>query len=267
VSLDPEFVTDEDLDDLSSFTGMDREACLERLRAYRFDELAEAFRHADPKTAEERIEFYGSTDLEIWELMQWHASRSRQPYREALEAFARDHSAEGWPRVLDFGSGVGTDALFLAERGYEVTLVDVEGPAFRFARHRFDRRGIAARFLESRSPLPRPDGIYDAVVCFDVFSHLPDPLGAARRLISALREGGIMLQRGAFGAEDVHPDKVEEHVRRFAGMKWHIHLAGLGLRTLDEFTYQKVTGAARAGQRLRYALWKATGLWLIKVER
>ncbi len=267
MSLEPVFVADEDLEDLSAFTGMDPQACLDRLQSYRFDELAEDFRRADPTTDEERMAFYGSTDLEIWELMQWHASLSRLPYRQALVAFVRDHPPETGGRVLDFGGGVGTDALFLAERGYEVTLVDVDGPAFRFARHRFERRGIQARFVESRSPLPEPDGTYDAVVCFDVFSHLPDPLGAARRLISALRDGGIMLQRGAFGGEDEHPDKVKANVRRFAGMKWHIHLAGLGLRSLDEFTYQKAAGAARLAQRLRYALWRATGMWLIRVKR
>jgi 2-polyprenyl-3-methyl-5-hydroxy-6-metoxy-1,4-benzoquinol methylase len=99
------------------------------------------------------------------------------PLQQLVSRFPPD---AGYRRKLEFGAGIGTDALYLASEGYEVTLVDVEGPAFRFAKHRFDRRGIAARFVNANSPLPAPNATYDVGVSFDVFEHLPDPLEAAR---------------------------------------------------------------------------------------
>src|SRR2546430_113466 len=119
---DPVLVTEDDLEDLSTFTGMSRTACLERLRQYSSAELAKAWRTANPKTPEAILAFYRSTDLYIWALMQWHASRARDPYREAVSYVVQQHpAAAGWSRVYDFGSGVGTDALFFSAHGYDVT--------------------------------------------------------------------------------------------------------------------------------------------------
>ncbi len=264
----PAFVTDDDLSDLASFTGLTPEACKERLLDYSLTELADAWRRADPSAPDELLAFYRSADSYVWELMQWHASSDRRPYFQALNYVVENFPARsGWRRVYDFGAGVGTDALFLAGRGYDITLVDVDGPAFRFARHRFERRGLEANFVESRSPLPEPEGTYDIAVCFDVFEHLPDPLGAARRLAAALRPGGLLVQRATFDGEQDHPCHLEEGLRRFGGPRWGIHLSRLGFKGLTEMVFQKAAGAGRLALRLRYALWLATGLWVVRVGR
>ena len=132
--FDPLFVTADDLDDLATFWGMTREACLERLKCYSLREMAEAWCRAGPRTPQEILSFYQNVDLYVWELMQWHASAARTSYWHVLVSVAaRYPPAAGYRRVYDFGCGVGSDALFLASRGYEVTLVDVDGPALRFA--------------------------------------------------------------------------------------------------------------------------------------
>jgi SAM-dependent methyltransferase len=264
---DPVLVTEEDLEDLASFTGMSRASCLDRLRKYCAQELAEAWRNANPKTPEEILAFYQSTDLYIWALMQWHAGIGRNPYREALTYLVQYFpAAAGWSRVYDFGCGVGTDALYLSSHGYEVTLVDVDCPAFRFARHRFERRRLHARFVESRVPLPEPDSVYDVAVCFDVFEHLPHPLDAAKRLVSALRQRGLFLQQASFMDFGEHPCHLAHGVQGFGGLKWHIHLAGLGLVSLAGMVYRKTSLVQRLIQLGRYGLWRTTGLWLIRVS-
>jgi len=267
-SFEAKFVTEDDLEDLATFAGMTREACLERLRSHATAELTKAWHQANPKTTQEILLFYRSTDLYVWELMQWHASPARRPYWEALETFATRFAPNaGYRSVYDFGCGIGTDALFLAARGYEVTLVDVGGPAFRFARHRFERRGIKARFLESDSPFPSPDRKYDAIVCFDVFEHLEDPLRAVRLLVRALRPRGILVQVGNFEDAGLHPCHLSNGVRRFGGLRWHFHLAGLGLRHETWLLYRKLPVWRGAAQRLRFWLWWATGVWLVRVGR
>ena len=68
------FVTKDDLEDLSTFTGMTKDSCLARLRAYSPHELANEWRRASPQTPDEIMSFYASTELYVWELMQWHES-------------------------------------------------------------------------------------------------------------------------------------------------------------------------------------------------
>jgi SAM-dependent methyltransferase len=143
-----------------------------------------------------------------------------------------------------------------------VTLVDVDGPAFRFARHRFERRGLPGRFVESKSPLPEPNEVYDVALCFDVFEHLPDPLEAARRLVAALRPGGLLVEQASFGYEDIHPCHLSAGSQRFAGGRWSMNLAGLGLRYVAPLISRKAAGWEQRLQRVRYFLWKRTGLWL-----
>lgn len=260
--FDPVFITQDDLEDLATFSGMTREACLERLKSYSLREMAEAWRRADPKTPEEILRFYRTADLYIWELMQWHASIGRLSHWQALTAIADGFPPEArYRRVYDFGCGIGTDALFLASRGYEVTLVDVDGPAFHFAQHRFRRRGLPACFQASYSALPKPDSVYDVVVCVDVFEHLPDPLEAARRLVAALRPGGVLVQQGTFDHGDLCPCHLRDGIERFGGLRWAIELAGLGLRG-QNLVYRKSTGVERIIVRARYVFWRLTGLWL-----
>ena len=161
---------------------------------------------------------------------------------------------------------MGTDALFLAERGYEVTLTDVEGPTLRFARHRFTRRGRTARFLPSASMVPEPDAVYDVAICFDVFEHLPEPLDAARRLVAALRTGGLLVEKGSFSGSDTHPYHLKGHEARYGGLRWHCWLSGLGLRYVGGNTIHRKAGGLEAlVQRARYGLWRAAGLWVLRV--
>jgi len=266
--FDPALLTEDDLEDLVSFTGHSREECLARVRNCTFGDLSSLWRRADPKTSEEILAFYASAVPYVWELMQWHVSEARRPYWRALQMVVNRFPPQaGYSRVLDFGCGIGTDALFLTEHGYDVTLVDVDGPALRFAQHRFARRRLRGRFCPARSALPEVDGEYDVVVCFDVFEHLLDPLEAARRLVAALRPGGVMVQQAQFEDDGQHPCHLAEGVAKFSGLRWHIALAGLGLRNETGLVYRRVAGLQALAQRVRWMIWKATGLWVVHAGR
>ena len=103
------------------------------------------------------------------------------------------------------------------------------------------------------------------MVSFDVFEHLPGPLEAARRLIDCLRDGGVFVQTGGFLDEGHHPCHLEEGVHRFGGLKWDIHLAGLGLRGEGSNVLVKVQGPIRWAQQARFLIWRVTGLWISRV--
>src|SRR5262245_57599463 len=121
-------------------------------------------RVTDPSDEQAVARFYNETDSELFELVGWHASDPIH-YRTlmCLDAMRR------FPvrTVLDFGSGIGSDALVLALSGYDVTLADVSDPLRRFAEWRCERRGYRVRSIDLKCAR-LPERAYDAVICFDV---------------------------------------------------------------------------------------------------
>lgn len=80
-------------------------------------------------------------------------------------------------------------------------------------RHRTDAEdnlpdNVEVRRLDIRTDAPEPD-TYDLVHCRALLMHLPDPLAALRRMITALRPGGVLLaEEGDYGLQSYsgHPD-------------------------------------------------------------
>lgn len=80
-------------------------------------------------------------------------------------------------RVLDIGAGLGHMALWLAERGHQVTLAEPAAPMLEGARQRFAEAGRAATFIEApwQALLGQLDGPYDLVLCHAVLEWLAEP--------------------------------------------------------------------------------------------
>lgn len=108
-------------------------------------------------------------------------------------------------RGLDVGCGEGADAIWLAERGWEVTGADVSPVALeRAARHAADA-GVAERTswlhadLVSGQPLPGDNDLVTAM-----FVHLPETafVRAYTAVAAAVRPGGRLLVAGHHPAEE-----------------------------------------------------------------
>ncbi|TBU81235.1 SAM-dependent methyltransferase [Pseudomonas daroniae] len=80
-------------------------------------------------------------------------------------------------RVLDVGAGLGHMALWLAERGHQVTLAEPAEPMLAGARERFAAAGVAATFIHAPwQELPeRFDAPFDLVICHAVLEWLAEP--------------------------------------------------------------------------------------------
>lgn len=94
------------------------------------------------------------------------------------------------PRVLDAGGGAGRYSVWLAERGYEVTLVDLSQRQCALAREKAYEHDVAGRVTVERADirqLPFDEGRFDAVCCTGgPLSHLTE--GADRqRALAELR--------------------------------------------------------------------------------
>jgi SAM-dependent methyltransferase len=81
-------------------------------------------------------------------------------------------------RVLDAGGAAGRYALWLAERGHDVTLVDLSAEQVALARAKADERGLADRVTAARGDvrdLDAADDRFDAVCCLGgPLSHVVD---------------------------------------------------------------------------------------------
>lgn len=135
-------------------------------------------------------------------------------------------------RVLDYGCGVGYVCSLFADRGYDVTGIDVSPAALAIARDREPR----ATFLESPPDglLPFDDEVFDVVTCLGVLEHIPDPLPVVAELRRVARPDatGVWVvpnARSPFfwfghgtGQLEEHPRTLSEWRELFTSSGWAI---------------------------------------------
>ncbi|WP_437876023.1 class I SAM-dependent methyltransferase [Sorangium sp. So ce513] len=110
-------------------------------------------------------ELYRSTPAES---MPWYHEGLDPDLERALE---QRQIARG--RALDLGAGPGTQALALAERGFDVTGSDLSHAAVEQAAARAAQRGLAARFVQDDILDSKLDGPFDVVLDRGCFHVLP----------------------------------------------------------------------------------------------
>jgi SAM-dependent methyltransferase len=142
-------------------------------------------------------------DQDFWEerwsrALREHEDRVRQrPPNAHLTAEVGDLPPG---RALDAGCGHGSDALWLAARGWQVTAVDFAATALAYARTTAEAMGpeLAERIDWVEGDLetwtPRPDG-YDLVAC--LYVHAAGSVEElVRRLATGVARGGTLLLAG-----------------------------------------------------------------------
>lgn len=92
-------------------------------------------------------------------------------------------------RALDVATGGGRNAIFLAERGYDVDAIDISGEGLAIARERADERGVDVGFVRGDiEGYEFPRGTYDVIVVSHYYS-----LNALPALKRTLAPGGVLL--------------------------------------------------------------------------
>ncbi len=163
---------------------------LSELRAY----LGDSYDHGRLEAWEEQLDrefeligdegsFYRSSDGYLYNLTAFAVSQTKLPYLRDLTALVPPGS-----RLLDYGCGIGSDGLALAEAGYTVAFADFDNPSTRYLRWRLERRGIAADVYDIDAGPPPPG--FDLAYAFDVIEHVRDPLAT---LVEMERLAGIVL--------------------------------------------------------------------------
>ena len=102
-------------------------------------------------------------------------------------------------RALDLGCGTGTNAITLAEHGWETTGVDFSMRAIRIARQKSEKVGVKIRFYKDEvSKLKSIDGKFDLILDIGCFHSLSknDKNRYIERLPRLLNKGGDYLVYG-----------------------------------------------------------------------
>jgi len=100
-------------------------------------------------------------------------------------------------RTLEIGAGTGTNAIWMAERGFDVLGVDVSPLAVERARAKMEGRALRCRFAAwDFLAAPPPDGPFQFVFdrgCFHVFDEAGERQRFAAQVAAALVPGGFWL--------------------------------------------------------------------------
>ena len=111
-------------------------------------------------------------------------------------------------KVLDFGCGIGITAFTLAEKGHEVTAMDIRGTGtLEFLKWRAKKHKVNIRFLESEGGAPQLDGeLYDAVVAMDSIEHIAQWKETVLELARCLKPQGILFSNNGILEDNLHPE-------------------------------------------------------------
>lgn len=164
-----------------------------------------AWEKAGPMTDARIKDFYKQTSNYIYDLGGWHLwDLQKRESDLALVDYVRKLGAKN---VLDFGGGVGFNALLLAQAGFDTTLADLDSVTLKFAKFRADRHDVKLKLWRSDvEPMP-PDKKYDVILCLDVLEHLPEKelRATVDKLVKLKKPDTRVIVHAPFGRTAQHP--------------------------------------------------------------
>jgi SAM-dependent methyltransferase len=154
-------------------------------------------------------------------------------------------------RALDLGCGTGTDTIYLATHGWDVTAIDMVPKALAGARRNAAAAGVAPRFIEGDVTRLHDLGVgdgYTLLVDFGCFHTLPEDQRPAyvASVSRAAAPGSTLLLYGFSRPPKAAPMHagvtVDEVRRRFSHASWRLvdsgrasaGTVGIGVRRADD---------------------------------
>ena len=129
-------------------------------------------------------------------------------------------------RILDLGSGTGSLAVLLGERGYDVLGVDLAPRMVEQAIRKARQHGVGAQFRVGGASSPEVEGLFDALLVRHVLWALPDPSAVLDRWLRLLAPDGVLVLIEGF---------------------WH---TGVGLRAVELFPLLQARARTLTWRRL-----------------
>ncbi len=214
--------------------------------------VAEAWRQFNPTTPDEITEFYKTTDAYLYDLLVEHYRFERRAVRERVVERLNFHQTN---TILDYGGGIGLDAIELSKAGLSVTYFELEGVTAQFAKWLFERENQDIYVIHDINQIPNE--FFDSVVCIEVLEHVSDPMRAIQDIHHCLKMGGIALITESFSlVNDKYPSHLPSN-QKFAGKIFTImeqkgFLLSLRMKNDKPIEFIKV----KKDMKFRYLQWK-----------
>ena len=203
---------------------------VDELREYLGDEfdprlLAEHRERVDEEeeSSADELTFYRTSSAYLYDLTAFAGWPTKVPYRRDLRRLVAPGA-----RLLDYGSGIGSDGLQLLQAGYRVDFADFDNPSAAYLKWRLAQRGHAeACVFDVEKEVP---GGYDLAYSFDVIEHVDDPFDFLARLEQ--RAGIVFVNLLEPDPEDTHLHKplpipeILEHAKRRGLLHYRLYHDG-----------------------------------------
>lgn len=119
-------------------------------------------------------------------------------------------------RILDFGCGIGVTAFTLAEKGHQITAMDIRGTGtLEFLKWRSERHGVPINIVESEGGPPKLSGQYDIIIAMDSIEHISEWKETVKVLSEHLRPEGMLFANNGILYDVGHQEHYELHPRDF----------------------------------------------------
>jgi len=177
-----------------------------------------AWEKANPKTPQERKQFYKTTDRYIYDLALWHFSNRRDFDMQIMSKFKKLKDNKEVIKVLDVGCGIGQNSTMLARLGIDVTIADLDSVTLKFAEHRFQKNKMPYKIWKMDTENP-PEEKYDYIMAFEVFEHIDEDETEkiVKQLIKMKKKDTVIIMSTSFskdagykGTHPMHYDKTDK---------------------------------------------------------
>lgn len=132
--------------------------------------------------------------MSIEDKIRWDKQHESAQGSTEASGFLREiFAAEAWPirrgRALDIACGKGRNALFLAERGFDVVAIDISAVGLEEGRRRAAEKNLAVAWQQADlEQIQLDEAVYDLIVNFNYLQRSLIP-----QIKTALRVGGSII--------------------------------------------------------------------------
>lgn len=238
--------------EIASFFGIPESAALAKLNtgfAALHAEVAQDWRRANPRTEEEILNWYRTTESYIWELAAYHTDPAWN-YDGTCIGIGTELKHIGIHRVLCLGDGIGDLTWSLREQGLDAFYHDLwDSQTMRFAGFAYrERTGKLLPVCPTSDFQPVGFDLHgqpkwDAIVSLDFMEHLPEPRVNKwmRAVYEALRPGGVAIFQNAFGCGSGPNGSIPMHCKESDRYErdWDPEMAEIGFVQMRSQWYRR----------------------------
>ncbi len=148
----------------------------------------------DQKSKKQVEGWFKSTQNYIFELMETQSTAKRKSLNRQIIRICKQNNLK---KILDFGCGVGQNAIDAAKSNLTVTMADLPSKTLDFALWRAKRQKLNIKVIKitSEKPLKKK---YDAILTLEVFQHLFNVKKTATHLFDHLNKKGFLFSTTRF---------------------------------------------------------------------